>query len=78
MVYANQEMINGNGNRPPLSPIVSTAIAIVVTIVWATSFLADIIVKDYDPNPLVHFIMLAVVGAAFGHSVLRNGKGGSS
>ena len=76
MVLKAKEVSNGNG-RPPLSPIVSTAIALVVTIVWAASFLADIVVKDYDPNPLVHFIMLAVVGAAFGHSVLRNGKGGS-
>lgn len=76
MVYADQEVINGP-NKGPISPIVSTAIAIVVTIVWAASFLADIVVKDYDPNPLVHFVMLAVVGAAFGHSVLKNGKGGT-
>lgn len=50
--------------------------AITITFVWAASFLADIIFKDsYDPSPYVHFIMMALVGSAFGRNLLRKGVG---
>lgn len=61
--------------KPPvLSSRVATGIAVVITIVWATSFLADIFIKDYDPSPFVHFLMMVVAGGAFGHAYIRNGK----
>jgi hypothetical protein len=43
---------------------VSGGIAITVTVVWAISFLADIVMTTYEPSPLIHAIMLTVAGAA--------------
>ena len=51
----------------------ASAIAVVVTAVWTVSFVADILIKNYDPSPFVHLAMMAVVGAAFGSSVFKNG-----
>lgn len=65
----------GNGSRQTQLPAALTiGIAVVVTVVWAASFIADIFIKDYDVNPLVHFLMMVVAGAAFGHGFLKNGK----
>lgn len=50
------------------------AIGIVVTTVWALSFLADVVMKDYDPSPYVHFAMMVIVGSAFGTKFLQ-GRG---
>lgn len=52
----------------------TNGIAIVVTFVWTVSVLADILLPNYDPQPYVHFAMMAVVGAAFGASVFKDGK----
>lgn len=62
----------GNGRRP-FAASIANAIAMVVTVVWAASFAADVFVPEYDPNPLIHTIMLAVVGGAVGHSIMKNG-----
>jgi len=55
------------------------AIAILITVVWAVSFVADAVNKTYEPPPSVHPLMLMVAGAAFGSEMLRtrNGKNGS-
>jgi hypothetical protein len=55
---------------------ISNVIAIVVTTVWACSFLADIVFKEYQPSAFVHLAMMAVVGAAFGHSFIAKKNGG--
>lgn len=68
---------NGRNRDGILSSRVATIIALTVTAVWAASFIADFMVKDYDPNPLVHFIMMGVAGAVFGHGFLKNGKNGN-
>jgi len=62
-----------NGKPPVVSPRIAAGIAIVVTAVWSISFLADIFVKDYDPSPFIHFLMMAVAGAALGHGFLKTG-----
>lgn len=54
---------------------VSNAIAIVVTVVWAASFLADAFIESYDPPPSVHTIMMLVGGAAFADGIFRNRNG---
>lgn len=46
-------------------------IALVVTGVWALSFIADIILTSYEPSPYLHAIMMTVAGAAFGGSLLK-------
>lgn len=43
----------------------SNAIGVVVTAAWSISFLADIVIKGYDPPSTVHALMMIVVGAAF-------------
>lgn len=54
-----------------------TGIAIVITVAWSVSFLADIVVSSYDVPATVHALMMLVAGAAFGGTVIRrvNGKG---
>lgn len=55
-------------------------VGIVVTVIWAASFIADILVKDYDPSPFVHLAMMTVVGALFGRQFVKgngNGNGGN-
>ncbi len=46
-------------------------IAIVVTAVWAVSFIADIALSSYEPSPYLHVIMMMVAGAAFGTNIVR-------
>jgi hypothetical protein len=65
MTTKNNNVIHNN---------VANAIAIVITLVWAASFIADIFVVNYDPSPFVHFIMLGVAGAIFGHSFFKQGE----
>ena len=64
----------GANPSPVISPRVTTAIAVTITVVWACSFVADIFIRDYDPSPFVHALMMAVAGTAFGHRFLRNGS----
>lgn len=63
-------MANGKIERrsPPRAPggFLSYFIAMVVTVVWAASFVADLAVKGYDPPGAIHVAMLAVVGFFYG------------
>lgn len=65
-----------NRRQSVLPSPVSVGIAVVITTVWAASFVADILIPKYDVNPLVHLIMMGVAGAAFGHGFFKNGNGG--
>lgn len=57
-----------------MNPRTGNLIALVVTAVWAISFLADIISKSYAGSPYVHAIMMLVAGAAFsGQLIKKNG-----
>lgn len=52
-----------------------TPLAVVITAVWAVSFIADLMLVDYTPSQYIHMIMLAVSGAIFGKSFIgRNGR----
>lgn len=46
-------------------------IALVITLVWAASFVADIFMASYEPSPYIHAIMMTVSGAAFAGSVIK-------
>lgn len=54
---------------------VATGLAIVITIVWAISFIVDVLVKGYDPPASVHALMMMVAGAVFGEGLLKTRKG---
>lgn len=45
-------------------------IGYLVAFVWGVSFIADIAIKDYDPSPFIHAMMMTVVGALFGRKIL--------
>lgn len=44
----------------------TTGIGVVVTAVWAASFICDIVMSAYDPSPYIHLTMMAIVGSLFG------------
>lgn len=50
---------------------VATALASVITGAWGISFIVDIVVKDYDPSPSVHALMMIVAGAVFGEGLFK-------
>jgi hypothetical protein len=47
------------------------ALAWIITVLWSASWLLDAFRTDYDPEPTIHIAMLAVVGVAFGTSMIR-------
>jgi hypothetical protein len=50
-------------------------VVVVVTCVWAVSFIADIVLDAYEPSPFIHGAMMLIVGGATGrYIVLRNGS----
>lgn len=51
---------------------ISNFIAFVVTLVWAASFLADIVLASYEPPASIHVVMMIVAGAAFGNTIIKS------
>lgn len=58
---------------PTFNPRLVTGIAVLVSTVWAISFIADILLKEYDPSPFIHLAMMTVVGAVVGHGFIKGG-----
>lgn len=61
----------GNGGMPKLSPKVVNAIALVVTIVWAITFMADIALEAYNPPGGIHAALMLVLGGVFGSQLVK-------
>lgn len=57
-----------------LSPLAVNAIALVVTFIWAISFLADILVADYSPPGAIHLAFMVVLGSIFGAQIVQGRK----
>lgn len=51
-----------------------TAIAIVIVVAWAVSFILDAVNPNYDPPESLHALMLLVAGAAFTQGVWKKEK----
>lgn len=66
-------MANNNSNGPLFSSNLTTGIAILVSVIWAASFIADIALPQYDPSPFVHLAMMTVVGAVVGRGFIKSG-----
>lgn len=63
---------NGNGNRTyRLSQSVVNAVAVVVTVVWGISFVADILIPAYTPPTNVHMALMVVLGGVFGSQFIK-------
>lgn len=54
-----------------LSPLVVNIIAIVVTVIWATSFIADILVESYQPPTSIHVAFMVILGGIFGVQIAQ-------
>lgn len=69
--------MNGAGNgraRPTVSSRVMNAMALIVTIVWGISYIADIAIPTYSPPSNIHFFPVAAVSALFGINLLGKGS----
>lgn len=67
-----------NDKRHKVDPRFAHVVAGVITVVWASTFTADLLIKDYDPSPMVHFVMLAVAAWIFGVGYRNGGVNGQS
>lgn len=54
---------------------VENTVIIVVTLVWAITFLLDPFVPSFTPRPEVAFIMTAIVGALWGAKAFKRNGG---
>lgn len=50
------------------------SLAAVITAAWAVSFVADLLIPEYDPPSSGGALMLLVAGALFGEGVVRQVK----
>lgn len=50
-------------------------VMLVVTTVWAASFVADIALVEYSPSPYIHAAMMAILGALFGREMIGRSGG---
>ena len=74
-----EEVEQGESKSPNIiAPYVINGIAVVVTLVWAGSFIADVMIQTYNPPPQIHMVMLGIVGSLFGFQVVHRTKNGSS
>lgn len=61
--------------KPSSNNQIATGLAIVITVAWAISFIVDILIKEYDPSPSVHALMMIVAGAVFGEGLIKTRNG---
>ncbi len=57
-----------------VSTPVTHAIAIIVAVVWGISFLADIVVGTYQPDPKMHVVLLAIAGVPQAMNFFKGGS----
>lgn len=50
-----------------------TVLGYTIMIAWALSMIADALIKDYDPPPTVHGLMMVLAGAAFTNTIRKGG-----
>lgn len=55
-----------------------TVIIAVVTFVWATNFLAGLVISDYKPSESINGIFMAIVGGLFALGARGGGGNGKS
>lgn len=54
-----------------LPPIFIQVLAWTILAAWVASLLADVLIKEYEPNPTIHICMMAIVGSVFTAGILR-------
>lgn len=48
----------------------------IITAVWALTFIASIFIPTFTPSPYVHLIMIGLASAIFGSGFVRGGVKG--
>lgn len=61
-----------------IDPRLKNGIIIVVTTIWATNFLAGLVIKSYEPDQAINAIFMGIVGGLFALGVRDNSGGGKS
>jgi hypothetical protein len=61
---------------PPKRDPLTTALALIISVVWATIALASIVIREYAALTIVTPVMLVVAGFLFGLRVTKNGDVG--
>lgn len=60
-----------------INPKLKNGIIIVVTAIWATNFIAGLVVKTYEPDQAINAIFMGIVGGLFALGARDNkGSGG--
>jgi len=71
---AHRPSSSGPGREPGVPPWLFNGLAIVVTTVWAVSFVVSAVPgSNYSPPAGVHGAMMIVLGAVFGARIARGG-----
>ena len=60
---------------PHREPHLRYWVAGTITVAWAASVIADIVLPEYDPPPGIHSLMLTVSGGIFGQGVVSAARG---
>ncbi len=67
--------LNKSATGSVLTPLVTNSIALIVTFIWAGSFITDILRADYHPPTAIHVAFMMVLGSVFGLQIF-NGRDG--
>lgn len=54
----------------------TSAIVVVVTIIWASNFVLQFVIPEYKPDPVLHAVFGSIVGSALALSRKDNNGGG--
>ncbi len=65
--------LNRSTTGTVLTPLVTNSIALIVTFIWAGSFITDILRSDYHPPTAIHVAFMVVLGSVFGLQIF-NGR----
>lgn len=63
--------------EPTGRDLLTTVLAYIISLVWATVALASLVIKEYTALTVVTPVMLVVAGFLFGLKVTKNGNGKS-
>lgn len=64
--------LDTNGNA--ISPRMRNGIALVITTVWAGSFVADVTLASFETSPFIYMTMLGLAAAIFGSGFVKGIK----
>jgi hypothetical protein len=64
-----------NGNGGAVSPRVRNGIAVTITGVWASTYIASIFIHSFTPSPYLHALMIGLATSIWGSGFVKAAKG---